>query len=133
MNENNPENRSIEDNASPAPAGSGGTVDLPPTVRPAETTDEPSMHPGSASETTASGPAVGETAAANVAVLLRTNPKSPLLLLNAARCYATCAATSTGEARKDNLTKALDSVRVLLTAGYADRMVLRTDPDLAAL
>jgi tetratricopeptide (TPR) repeat protein len=74
------------------------------------------------------------SAAANAAVLLKQNPKSPLLLLDAARCFATCAAmTTTPEVRQARLVQAVDAVRTALAGGYKDRMVLRTDPDLAVL
>jgi tetratricopeptide (TPR) repeat protein len=53
------------------------------------------------------------------------------LLLQLARCYAVCA--SQASERQGPLSKALEALRVLAALDYRDPVLVRTDPDLAAL
>jgi serine/threonine-protein kinase len=73
-------------------------------------------------------------AAAKAEALCRKNPKSTTLQLDAARCYAACAARAgSPEAAKRYAARAVEAVRRATASGYADTTALRTDPDLAAL
>jgi hypothetical protein len=66
--------------------------------------------------------------------LIKKNPASPVLQLEAARCYAICAATATEpDTRTAYTKKAVDAVRAAQAAGYKDHFALRMDPDLAPL
>jgi tetratricopeptide (TPR) repeat protein len=65
--------------------------------------------------------------------LLKKNPQSTPLQLEAARCYAACAARAAPPGQQRYRASAIAAVRVATAAGYQDRTALRTDPDLAAL
>jgi tetratricopeptide (TPR) repeat protein len=66
--------------------------------------------------------------------LVQQNASNPALELDAARCYAACAATTAAaDKRNGYIKKALDAVRAAQAAGYKDHFALRTDPDLAPL
>jgi eukaryotic-like serine/threonine-protein kinase len=65
-------------------------------------------------------------AARGADVLRPQAANSAELLLQLARCYAVCAS-------QDSLSKALETLRELRALDYRDPVVVRTDPDLAAL
>jgi tetratricopeptide (TPR) repeat protein len=74
----------------------------------------------------------GAEAAPKAEALCRENPKSTPLLLEAARCYAACAAGAAAPANRERYAaKAIEAVRAAAAAGYKDPIALRTDPDLA--
>jgi serine/threonine-protein kinase len=60
----------------------------------------------------------------------RRAPASPPLLLQAARCYAVCAASGP---KHPNTEKALEALRAATAGDYRAATALRTDPDLASL
>jgi tetratricopeptide (TPR) repeat protein len=57
--------------------------------------------------------------------------RSPELLLQMARCYATCAADKSRKA--DCVKRALDALRAATAKEYRDAVALQTDPDLQSL
>ena len=62
------------------------------------------------------------------------HPKSVPLLLDAARCYAACAATAADAAAKEkDVERAVAALRAATEAGYKDMGAWKTDPDLAAI
>jgi serine/threonine-protein kinase len=66
--------------------------------------------------------------------LIKKNPTSPVLQLEAARCYSACATVTTAPDQRGAYVKtALEAVRAAHAAGYKDAFTLRTDPDLAPL
>jgi serine/threonine-protein kinase len=71
-------------------------------------------------------------AASKADALLRTNPSSPVLLLESARCYAACSAADPA-AKTKFADKAIGAVRTLTAGGFKDRAALASDPDLVPL
>ena len=64
----------------------------------------------------------------------RRTPASPVLQLEAARCFSACAAATTvPDQRAASVKRAVDAVRAAQVAGYKGSFTLRTDPDLAPL
>jgi predicted Zn-dependent protease len=73
-------------------------------------------------------------AANRVDALVRKNPASPVLRLEAARCYAACAAAAAVPERRGWYVRcAVDAIRAARKAGYEGAFALRTDPDLIPL
>ena len=63
--------------------------------------------------------------------LRRQAGQSPELLLQVARCHAVCA--SAAAPKQDHTSKALEALQALAALDFRDPVLLRTDPDLAAL
>jgi tetratricopeptide (TPR) repeat protein len=63
---------------------------------------------------------------------LAARAAGPSLLLDAARCHALCAATDTAQKQR-HTDRALRALQAAADQGYADAIVLRTDPDLESL
>ena len=63
--------------------------------------------------------------------LRRQAGQSPELLLQVARCHAACA--SAAAPKQDHTSKALEALQALAALDFRDPVLLRTDPDLAAL
>jgi tetratricopeptide (TPR) repeat protein len=71
-------------------------------------------------------------AAAKAEQLIRKAPESVPLALQAARCFAACAAAAPDAGTKRQYTeKAAGALRAAVAAGCKDLAALRTDPDLA--
>jgi hypothetical protein len=63
----------------------------------------------------------------------RQAPGSVPLSLQAARCFAACAAAAPDALKRQYTEKAAGALRAAVTAGHKDAAALRTDPDLAPL
>jgi serine/threonine-protein kinase len=57
----------------------------------------------------------------------------PELLVQAARAYAICAAKAEGESKRQLIQKAQAAQQQAVTAGWKDRRLLETDPELALI
>jgi serine/threonine-protein kinase len=71
-------------------------------------------------------------AAAGAEKLRKQAPRSTDLLLQAARCYAVCAALDTPR-KQEYTAKALEALRTATHEEYRDAVALETDPDLEGL
>ena len=72
-------------------------------------------------------------AARTTAKVIERFPENVALLLQAARCYAVCAAGAAEGERTSYIERAAEALRAATRGDFRDPVLLRTDPDLASL